>query len=194
VLGRPDLAGQGRLVQDGDARDHDPVHGNHVTGGHQDQVAGRDLRQRHDFHPVAAGPARGLRGPVEQCAQIMPGARRRPRLQGPPAGQHDADDRGGQQLADGDRARQREQRDHVHAETTAANAGGGGPQGIAQPAGRRRQPGRVRDPARAGQGGHSPRDEASGSQAKQQDRRSPAQPGGRGTEDAFHLFSVLAAG
>ena len=156
-FGRPGLAGQRGLVQDGDARGHYAVHGNHVAGRHEQHVAGRDLASGTVFQR-SPRYRRAVRGARSSSALRSCRARtRRPRLQGPPAGQHDADHRGRQQLADGHRAGQREQRDHVHAEAAAADAVGGGPQRVAQAARRRGQPGRVRDPARPASRASPPR-------------------------------------
>ena len=50
----------------------------------------------------------------------MPGPLGCPRFQEPPAGQHDADHRRGEQLTDGHRPGHRQQRDHIHAEPAGA--------------------------------------------------------------------------
>ena len=176
VLGRPGLAGERGLVQDRHPRGHRAIHREHVAGCHQQQVAGSDLLQWHRLEGSAAVPPGGPGCPGQQGVQVMPGPLGRPCLQRAPAGEHDADHCGREQFADRHRTGQRQQRDNVYADASAAEAVDRGPQRVTEPAGRGRQPGHVRDRVRPGQARQPAHSQTRCGGGQQHQRRSPAQP------------------
>ena len=101
----------------------------------------------------------------------MPRTLIRPRLQRPPAGQHDADHRRRQHLPGRHRAGQGEQRDHVNADAAMPDAVDRGPHRIADPASRRGQPRRVSDRTGPGQTRHPARGQARRGHYQQHQRR-----------------------
>ena len=186
------LTGQRGLIENRGDRGDRAVDRHDVTRRHQQEIASRDGVERHDLDiavPVSAG---GARRPVQQCAQIVPRAQCRPGLQGPAAGQHHADHRGGQQLAHRDRARQRQQRDQVHPEPPAADAVDGRPHRVGETEPRRHQPARVRAPGRPRQQGQSAARQPGSGHDQQEHRRPPAEPAGRRAKNSAPHTSTFA--
>ena len=151
MLDRQGLPGERGFVQHRDIGGQRAVRGDHVARRDEQQVTGRDLVEGHGLQrsvPVAPG---GPRRPGQQRAQVVAGAVGGPGFEGTPAGEHDADHGGGEQLTDRHRARQRQQRDDVDTESPVPQAGDRGPQRVAEAARRRGEPRQVRGSARAGQ-------------------------------------------
>ncbi len=173
VLDGQGLTGERGFIEYGGARGQHAVHRDDVAGRDEQQVTGRDLIQRHGLERSVPVAPPGPRRPLQQGAQVLPGAVGRPGLQGASAGQHDADHRRGQQFVHRYRAGQREQRDHVHADPAVSDAGDRDPEGVAEPARRRGQPRGVGGPAGSRQPGRPARDHP-GCRHGEQQRRGPA--------------------
>ncbi len=145
------LTSQRRLVQDRGRGRQGAVHGDELTGRDYQQVASRDRVEWHHFQRPAGVTPRGPRGPLQQGAHVPVSATGRPGLQRPPARQHDADHRGGQQLTDGHRAQQGQQRDGIHPGPAPAQRVHHRPQGVRRATGPGGQPGSIPGLRRAGQ-------------------------------------------
>ena len=162
ALHRAWFAGQRRLIQDGGHGGQGAVDRYQVAGGDQQQVAGHDGVQRHGLDRAAGVTPRGPWRTFQQGSQVTLSAPSRPRLQGPPARQHDADHRRGQQFAHRDRAQEGQQRDDIDPETAVAKRIRDRPQrvrrsarpsrppgGVPGVSGARQVPGRARSQARS---------------------------------------------
>jgi hypothetical protein len=149
-----------------------------AIGRYQQQIAGRHRIQRHGLQGLAPVPAGVLGRLLQQRPQIVACPPGRPRLQRPPAGQHHADHRGGQQLAHHQRANDRQQGDDIHPEPAVGERLPHGPQGVARAAGPHHGPDRARGIMGAGQVQAQPRRQARDGQRQQYLRRAPDQPYG----------------
>ncbi len=113
VLAVQGLTGEYGLVQQGGPRPDPPVHGYHLAGADHQQVAHDDVAQRHGPQLGPFLPTGGTRRVREQGPQVARGTVPCGGLQGPAGGQHEGDQRSGQELAHRQGAGQSQYRDHV---------------------------------------------------------------------------------
>ena len=120
MFDRQRLAGECRFVDHRHRGFDEPVDGQHLAGPHEQQIPGLDVRQcrfgQGALHVAVHGPGRA----IDQRPEVPLGTSAGSGLDHATAGQHHRDDRSGEVLADGERTEQRQDRDHVDAESTFA--------------------------------------------------------------------------
>ena len=116
----PSMKADTTAVQDRGRGADRAVDGHEIAGGHQQHVTGRDHVEGHRLDGPAGVTPRVPWRALQQGVQVAVGASGGPWLQRPPACQHDADHRGGEQFAHRDRAGDRERRDDIHPDAAAA--------------------------------------------------------------------------
>ena len=113
---QPGLAGEGGLVEHGRAPDDHAIDRHDLAGADRKEVAGDDGLDRGRLEPAIDVSLDVARRPSEEGGQFAVGATLRIALQRLAGRQHDADDRGGERLAEQERPDDRQDRDEVDAE------------------------------------------------------------------------------
>ena len=113
---RQRLAAERAGVDDGLVADHRAVDGHDLSGAHEDRVPGADAVDRHLFDPAVDPQLGDARCALDQQRQLAARAAGCRGLERRAAGEHQADDRAGEFLAERQRPDHRDERDRVDAE------------------------------------------------------------------------------
>ena len=140
----PRLAGERRLVEHRRTTLHTTVDGEHLTGPHQQQIPRGDHIGGNLAEAVAIEPLHRPGGSPDERTEVTLSTRCGTRLDRPTAGEHQGDDRSGEHLADGERAKECREGDDIGAEATLTGGRDHRPDRRNYPEQRRGEPRRVR--------------------------------------------------